>query len=202
MHLSQLATNLQNFGPRRNQTPSICIKSPKAISTSSLSWASEPPTCCFSGPNIWFAVGRDLSAQQCKPTHSTMDTTVAAHVSTWYSGTPTPLLLLLKQHLGCCWFHSNREVEMVVHGWLWIQEPYDYWKEIYKLMPRWNKCINVLRDEAKNNILSIIKGTAVAQWLRSCATNRKVTGSIPASVSGFFIDKKSFRLHYGPGVDS
>ena len=45
-------------------------------------------------------------------------------------------------------------------------------------------------------------GTAVAQWLRCCATNRKVGGSIPASVSGFFIDIKSFRSHYGPGVDS
>ena len=28
--------------------------------------------------------------------------------------------------------------------------------------------------------------TAVAQWLRCCATNRKVAGSIPAGVSGFF----------------
>ena len=45
-------------------------------------------------------------------------------------------------------------------------------------------------------------GTAVAQWLRCCAANRKVAGSIPASVSGFFIDIKSFRSHYGPGVDS
>ena len=35
-----------------------------------------------------------------------------------------------------------------------------------------------------------------------CATNRKVAGSIPAGVSGFFIDIKSFRSHYGPGVDS
>ena len=26
--------------------------------------------------------------------------------------------------------------------------------------------------------------------------------SIPASVSGFFINIKSFRSHYGPGVDS
>ena len=45
-------------------------------------------------------------------------------------------------------------------------------------------------------------GTAVAQWLRCCATNRKVAGSIPAGVSVFFIDIKSFRSHYGPGVDS
>ena len=44
--------------------------------------------------------------------------------------------------------------------------------------------------------------TAVAEWLRCCATNRKVAGSIPAGVSGFFIDIKSFRSHYGPGVDS
>ena len=36
-------------------------------------------------------------------------------------------------------------------------------------------------------------GTAVAQWLRCCATNRKVAGSIPADVSGFFMDIKSFR---------
>jgi len=34
-----------------------------------------------------------------------------------------------------------------------------------------------------------------AQWLRCCATNRKIAGSIPAGVSGFFIDIKSFRSH-------
>jgi len=44
--------------------------------------------------------------------------------------------------------------------------------------------------------------TAVAQWLRCCATNRKVAASISAGVIGFFIDIKSFRSHYGPGVDS
>ena len=35
--------------------------------------------------------------------------------------------------------------------------------------------------------------------LRCCATNRKVAGSIPAGVSGFFVDVKS---HYGPRVGS
>ena len=45
-------------------------------------------------------------------------------------------------------------------------------------------------------------GTTVAQWLRGCATNRKVVGSIPAGVSGFFIEIKSFRSHYGSGIDS
>jgi len=29
-----------------------------------------------------------------------------------------------------------------------------------------------------------------------------VAGSIPDGVSGYFIDIKSFRSHYGPGVDS
>ena len=46
------------------------------------------------------------------------------------------------------------------------------------------------------------RGTEVAQWLRCCVTNRKVAGSISAGVSGFFIDIKSFRSHYGPVVDS
>jgi len=45
-------------------------------------------------------------------------------------------------------------------------------------------------------------GIAVAQWLRYCATDRKVAGSIPAGVNGFLIDIKSFRSHCGPGVDS
>ena len=30
----------------------------------------------------------------------------------------------------------------------------------------------------------------------------EVAGSIPAGVSGIFIDMKSFGSHYGPGVDS
>ena len=47
-----------------------------------------------------------------------------------------------------------------------------------------------------------VEGTAVSQWLRCCATNRKVAGSIQTGVIGFFIDIKSFRSHYGPGVDS
>jgi len=47
-----------------------------------------------------------------------------------------------------------------------------------------------------------MRETAVAQWLRCCAKNRKVAGSIPGDVSGFFINIKSFRSHYGPGVDS
>ena len=39
-----------------------------------------------------------------------------------------------------------------------------------------------------NTVVLIRMGTAVAQWLRRCTTNRKVAGSIAAGVSGFFID--------------
>ena len=34
--------------------------------------------------------------------------------------------------------------------------------------------------------LLIHRGTAVAQWLRCCATNRKIAGSIPDGVIGIF----------------
>ena len=34
--------------------------------------------------------------------------------------------------------------------------------------------------------LHVSGGTAVAQWLRRCATNRKVAGSIPDGVIGIF----------------
>ena len=51
-------------------------------------------------------------------------------------------------------------------------------------------------------LLQDTSGTAVAQWLRHYDTIRKVAGLIPAGVNGIFIDIKSFRPHYGPGVDS
>ena len=56
-----------------------------------------------------------------------------------------------------------------------------------------------------NNCTKCVKSVYIkhlALWLRCCDTNRKVAGSIPAGVSGFFIDIKSFRSHYDPGVDS
>jgi len=45
-------------------------------------------------------------------------------------------------------------------------------------------------------------GAAVTRWSRCCATIQKVSGSIPGGISGFFIDIKSLRSHYGPGVNS
>jgi hypothetical protein len=40
-------------------------------------------------------------------------------------------------------------------------------------------------DDAKLHIVRKV-GNAVAQWLRCCATNRKVAGSIPDGVIGIF----------------
>ena len=72
-------------------------------------------------------------------------------------------------------------------------------------------CNNALYDLVLTKVIAArfvgflfryLERTAVAQWLKCCTTNRKVAGSIPVGVSGFFIDIKSFRLHYGLGVDS
>ena len=46
-------------------------------------------------------------------------------------------------------------------------------------------------------------GTAVAQWLKCCATKSEGRWFDSSRVSlEFFIDIKSFRSHYGPVVDS
>ena len=43
-----------------------------------------------------------------------------------------------------------------------------------------------VQPRAPNSTLYLTLGTGVAQWLRCCATNRKVAGSIPADVFGIF----------------
>ena len=48
------------------------------------------------------------------------------------------------------------------------------------------KHINALRGQNLELLNIMSEGTAVAQWLRSCATNRKVAGSIPDGVIGIF----------------
>ena len=50
------------------------------------------------------------------------------------------------------------------------------------------RLLGKLKLRQNDNIKIDVKqmGTAVAQWLRCCATNRKVAGSIPAGVIGIF----------------
>ena len=47
-------------------------------------------------------------------------------------------------------------------------------------------CFSSVRFDGVSNIFVSSVGTAVAQWLRCCATNRKVAGSIPDGVIGIF----------------
>ena len=51
-------------------------------------------------------------------------------------------------------------------------------------------------------LLFINRGTAVAQWLRCCATNRKVAGSIPDGVNGIFHWLNPSDRTMAPGVES
>ena len=55
---------------------------------------------------------------------------------------------------------------------------------VYGLSPY--RAVNTLQLGYKNQSLNIGWGTAVAQWLRRRATNRKVASSIPAGVIGNF----------------
>jgi hypothetical protein len=43
-----------------------------------------------------------------------------------------------------------------------------------------------LNDVLFNGGYCMVLATALAQWLRYCATNRKVAGSIPVGVIGIF----------------
>jgi len=64
----------------------------------------------------------------------------------------------------------------------------------------WSKSSNVSQKtlpSLRNTNFTVIKLSTT-----NSSTNRTVAGSIPASVSGFFIDIKSFRSHNDPGVDS
>ena len=47
-------------------------------------------------------------------------------------------------------------------------------------MLQWDRGSTVVK------VVLCYSGTAVAQWLKCCATNRKVVGSIPAGVIGIF----------------
>jgi len=66
---------------------------------------------------------------------------------------------------------------------------YAYQKAMQILMSTFRAL--VLRDVAPVGIFEVFRSQtssdlAVAQWLRFCATNRKVAGSIPAGVIGIF----------------
>jgi len=91
----------------------------------------------------------------------------------------------------------GRSIRISLLAWCIVRNPaWPLCREfLYKIL------ILKVSSKVKNTLHSQLR-TAVAQWLRCLATNRKDAGSISAGVTGFFIDIKSFRSHYGPGVDS
>ena len=66
-----------------------------------------------------------------------------------------------------------------------IQSVYPMGDQISFKMVRYMNSINRIVLIFAIHIL-YSRGTAVAQWLRSCATNRKVVGSIPDGAIGIF----------------
>jgi hypothetical protein len=50
----------------------------------------------------------------------------------------------LKQHLGGCLLHSNKELKVTVREWLRMQEPDFYSDRIFELFQIWDRCINLL----------------------------------------------------------
>jgi len=122
----------------------------------------------------------------------------------WQYGSTTyssKVLIPVRHNLGtnCC-------VDVISHTcWQKLYLPvFIHWKILLMLTaavsPCWPTDHHI--QDIQNTVPFVAWGTMVAQWLRHCATNRKVAGSIPAGVIGFFIDIKSFQSHCGPGVDS
>jgi len=82
-------------------------------------------------------------------------------------------------------------------------------RQVYDLCVRVCVCVNYVLTNIVaiftfvfgNTLLtcySINMGTAVAQWLRICATNRKVAGSIPVGVIGIFHWHKILQIALWP----
>ena len=69
-------------------------------------------------------------------------------------------------------------------------------RDISRYKPFKHQTLQCSRPEALKIFAGILPNKVVAQWLRCCATNRKVAGSIPDGVI------EIFRSHYKPGVDS
>jgi hypothetical protein len=62
------------------------------------------------------------------------------------SASSTLLFGPLKQPLWGHKFHNNEELERVFCEWLQVQKSNVHCKGIFKLMPRWDGCIKVLRN--------------------------------------------------------
>jgi len=58
--------------------------------------------------------------------------------------------LILENQVKLCYhLYNNEEVKMAVHKCLQIQEASLYHDGLFSFIPKWNKCMNVLRDCAE-----------------------------------------------------
>jgi len=86
------------------------------------------------------------------------------------------------------WASSCISILLTVLPLAWIQVLF-HWMDFHEVFIVWGFVENMSRKFTSHQIKVIIMsylGTAVAQWLRCCTTNRKVTGSIPDGVNGSF----------------
>jgi hypothetical protein len=110
--------------------------------------------------------------------------------------------------------HNSNDIHAVVANnkmsWFVLPsvnyETRDKFKEpmLAEVLPQTDTTIQNIPCHSQKPTIRVIIGsrTAVAQWLRYCATNQKFDGSIPDGVTGIFHWHTSFWSHYGLEVDS
>ena len=67
---------------------------------------------------------------------------------------------------------------------------------------KFEPAISIIRNSSAFYLKSTVSSAVLFTTFKLSRTSPRLKRSIPAGVSGFFIDIKSFRSHYGPGVDS
>ena len=77
---------------------------------------------------------------------------------------------------------SEECLHTVCFGW-WMQMP---WRNPLPPLSDTENSGSIFLWSVGVQLCGLTSGTAVAQWLRCCATNRKVAGSIPDGVIGIF----------------
>jgi len=88
-------------------------------------------------------------------------------------------------HIRCCGGDSNRNNKKCVNT---RQKGVETRKYTTPETSHISNMPHTINNVSNNNYIIILytRGTAVAQWLRCCATNRTVAGSIPDGVTGIF----------------
>jgi len=110
------------------------------------------------------------------------------YVRVAFCGTLTQVEFYVSQNFPKCLCDSCNYVrciwlKLASIGWL-TRLAYGLRKSMNFCCPSW--ILSLFPARCKIHFHIIVLGTVVAQWLRCCATNRKVSSSIPAGVIGIF----------------